>query len=445
MIAYTFPPIGGSGVQRVVKFAKYLPEFGWQPVILTVSNSPSHEVDHSMLEELPDHLPVYRSPDFNLPHFLRRTSRSLGLISKNDQPPTKAESNSSEPTAPAKSGLRVTLSRFADIWLRIPDQFVYWLPGALWTGLRIVKQCDIIYSTSDPFTDHLVACLLHKLSGKPWVADFRDPWTSYVVYQRWASRSRSQVDVFFEKHLLKIPDVVIVTCAATAESFQNTYPSLPKDKFIEITNGFDAEDFDCPPPLGFDKFTIVYTGRFHGKKNTSSCFLRALGELRGQQSKLASEIQVIFAGMFDERNYGLLKKWDLEEIVKPIGYVLHCESVELLLKSHVLLLTLNDEPGVDLTYPGKLFEYLAARKTILALVPDGATADLIRDMEAGPIVPPDDIGAIKKAVLDLYNQYKQGNTLSRTYDNLQGFERRTLTRRLAHCLDALLQGQDVTF
>jgi glycosyltransferase involved in cell wall biosynthesis len=439
IIAYTFPPMGGSGVQRTVKFAKYLPEFGWQPVILTVSNPPLREADTSLLEELPNDLPVYRTPDVNFPYLLRRIARGLGLISPNGQNSQQTGSAFSQPSSGAKSKLRATLSRFADVWLQIPDQFIYWLPGALWVGLKVVKQCDVIYSTSDPFTDHLVACFLHKLSGKPWVADFRDPWTQYVVYQRWSSRLRSRVDGFFEKYLLKVPNVVSVTCVATAKSFQELYPSLPKDKFVEITNGFDAEDFDRPICSDFDKFTIAYTGRFHGRKNTPHSFLQALGELRREQPELASEIQVVFAGMFEEKNYGLLKQWDLEGMVRPLGYVPHCKSIELLLKSHVLLLTLNDEPGVNLTYPGKLFEYLATRKTILALVPEGATADLIREMKAGPIVPPDDVEAVKKVILNLYNQYKQESTLSRIHDNLQNFERRTLTGRLAQCLDGLLR------
>ena len=439
MIAYFFPPMGGSGVQRTLKFAKYLPNFGWQPIILTVSNPSLHEADYSLLEELPGDLPVYRTLDFNLPHLLRRTARRLGFISSNVRHSEKIVSASPQPSPPAKSKLRAALSSFADTWLWTPDQFIYWLPSALWVGLKIVKQCDVIYSTADPFTDHLVACFLHKLSGKPWVADFRDPWTQYVIYQRWSSRLRSRVDAFFEKHILDIPDMISVTCAATGKSFQETYPSLPKDKFIEITNGFDAEDFDQPDGSHFDTFTIAYTGRFHGKKNDSPSFLRALKELRREHPELASEIRILFAGIFGEQNHALLKQWDLEEMVKPLEYVPHHESIKLLLQSHVLLLTLNDEPGVNLTYPGKLFEYLAARKTILALVSEGATADMIRDMEAGLVVPPDDTETIKKAILDLYNQYQQGNLATKTYDDLQKFERRTLTERLAQCLDAVLQ------
>jgi len=441
MIAYFFPPLGGSGVQRTLKFAKYLPELGWQPVILTVEKPPSYEADHSLAEELPDNLPVYRTRDFHLPHLLRRTARRLGLISKGGRRSAKMDSNSPNLRSPGlpppvKSKPRTTLSKFADTWLLIPDQFIYWLPGAVWAGLKIVKQCDVIYSTSDPFTDHLVAYFLAKFSGKPWIADFRDPWTQYVVYQH-SSSLRSRIDFFFEKRLLKTSDVVSVTCAATAKSFQDLYPSLSKDKFIEITNGFDAEDFAPSGCLQFDTFTITWTGRFQGKKKYSSALFQALRELRQEHPGLSSEIRVIFAGAFQEQGYGLLKEWGLEDMVEPVGYVPHHKSVELLLKSHVLLLMLNDELGTELTYPGKLFEYLAAQKTILALVPEGATAALIRDMKAGPIVPPDDVEAIKQAILDLYNQYKQGNSLSKSYNNLQRFERRSLTKRLAQCLDTV--------
>lgn len=437
VIAYTFPPRGGSGVQRTVKFAKYLPGFGWQPVILTVSNPPPREADHSLLDELPGDLPVYRVPDFNM-RFLRGIAGRL--FSPNGQR-AKAGTDSLKPTSPARNKTR---TGFVGTWLMIPDSCIRWLPAALWAGLRIVKQCDVIYSTSAPFTDHLVAALLCKLSGKPWVADFRDPWTQYVVYQH-SSRLRSRVDAFLEERLLKAADLITVTCAATAKSFQDVYPSLPKDKFLEITNGFDAEDFDSPVCSPLDTFTIAYTGRFDSQKNVSFSFLQALKELCCERPELAGKIKVVFAGSFGEQSRALLEQWNLEEMVTLMGYVPHHESVKLLLGSHVLLLTLSDDLGIDLTYPGKLFEYLAARKTILALATEGATADLIRDMEAGLVVSPDDVGAIKHAVLSLYNQHKEGSTLSRTYDNLQRFERRPLTERLAQCLDVVSQDRKLTF
>lgn len=439
MVAYTFPPIGGSGVQRTVKFTKYLPEFGWQPIILTVSNPSLREADPSLLKELPDDLTVHGAPDVNLVYLVRRLIRRL-CSSRNRN---AVEAGADAPTSShSVGGARQAWRDFSEAWLMIPDHCCYWLLPALWVGVRVVKDCDIILSTSAPFTNHLVAYFLHKFSGTPWVADFRDPWTQYGVYQRPSSRLRSKVDSFFEALFLKSPDMVTVTCAATADGFRRLYPCLPKEKFVEITNGFDAADFDQPDRSPFDRFTITYTGRFVSEKHSrTASFLQALRDLHHDYPELDSEMQVIFAGRFGEQGHALLRQWDLEKMVKPVGYVPHAESVRLLLESHVLLLTLNDKPGTELLYLGKLFEYLAAEKTILALVPDGATAELIRDMEAGPVVPPDDVDAIKKVVLELYSQNKRGDTLSRTYDNLGRFERRSLTERLAQCLNAVLQNR----
>ncbi len=440
MIAHDFPPIGGSGVQRTMKFAKYLPEFGWQPIILTVSNPSLYEADDSLLKELPDDLPVYRALDVSIRSLLGKKTGELPSPAGQDL--AKIGADAPKPLR-FRRKIRKSLVSFADTWLRIPDSAIFWLPAALWVGLKIVRQCDAIYSTSAPFTDHLIASFLHKLSGKPWIADFRDPWTQNAIYQS-SSRLRSRIDGFLEKEFLKNPDLVTVTCAATARGFQEAYPFLSEDKFIEITNGFDAEDFDQPISSPFDKFTITYTGQFYSKKNSSSPFLQALRELCCEHPELASEIQVIFAGIFGEQNRVRLKQWGLEEMVKPLGYIQHREGIKLLLQSHTLLLTLNDEAGTNLLYPGKLFEYLAARKTILALLPEGATADLIRDMGAGLIVPPNDVGAIRRAILELYHQYNRDKSLSKPYENLQQFERRTLSERLARCFDAVLQNQGDT-
>jgi len=422
-------------VQRTVKFAKYLPEFGWQPVILTTSNLPQREVDPSLLEELPDVLPIYRAPDLD-GQFLRGIIRRIWP--RQTQGAVKVKSDSIRPTLPAKNKMRRAWLNFVETWLLIPDTCIRWFLPALLTGFKLGRQCDVIYSTSAPFTNHLVACLLHKFFAKPWIADFRDPWTQYKIYQH-SSRWRSRIDAFLETQFLKTADIVTVTCPATAKGFQDTHPSLPEDKFVVITNGFDAADFAGAGHSRVSPFTIAYTGRFDSQKNASLVFFQALNEIRCEQPDLATEIKVVFAGSFEERSRALLKEWALEEMVEVLGYVSHQESVQVLLKSHVLLLTLSDELGVNLTYPGKLFEYLAAQKTILALVPEGATAALIRDMDAGPVVSPDNVAAIKKAVLALYRQYKSGDTLSRTYDNLGQFERRPLTERLAHCLEAVSQ------
>ena len=430
MIAYDFPPIGGSGVQRTLKFAKYLPEFGWQPLILTVSNPNINEMDSSLLQELPSSIQIYRTSDFRAEKLAARKKAQLTKLQNNSEQYKKSSTT-------FMGKLRQVLTDFVNTWLLIPDSTALWFPPALRLGLKIIKQCDIIYSTSSPFTNHLVASVLHKVSGKPWVADFRDPWTQNAIYQQ-SSKLRASVDFFLERRFLRGSDLVVVTCEATAKSFQEMHPFLPKEKFVEITNGFDAEDFDPPVDSSTQKFTIVYTGRFYSQKNASSPFFVALNKLRHDYPQLSAEIQVIFAGAFGDRNYALLKHLNLEDIVKPLGYVSHKESIKLLFQAHILLLTVKDAPGGNLIYPGKLFEYLAAQKAILALIPEGATADLIREMKAGIVIPSDDVETISKTVLDLYHQYKRGEMFAKVYDNLEKFERHSLTQSLARQLDTVV-------
>lgn len=439
MIAYIFPPAGGSGVQRTARFVRYLPGFGWQPLVLTVSNARLREPDYSLAQELPADLVVYKAPEVNPLAALRHWA---GRFFRRRSSPPVADNGpevSAAPAQPESAGrLRRAWRNFTDTWLQIPDSHCYWFPSALWAGLKIVRQCDVIYSTSAPFTDHLVAWFLHKWSGKPWVADFRDPWTQVVDYQQ-PSALRSRLDFFLEEHFLKTPAKVVVTCAATATAFRRAHPSVPAEKFIEITNGFDAEDFNQPVGPSFDKFTIVYAGQFYYKKSNSLAFFQALRALRDEHPDLDAEMQVIFAGLFAEQTLALLKQWHLEALVKPVGYVSHQESVRFLLRSHVLLLTLNNEVGVELIYPGKLFEYLAAHKTILALAPPGAATALIQELDAGLVVSPDDVAAIKQAILHLYHSHRQGRLADRT-GNLQRFERQALAQKLAQSLDAVRRG-----
>lgn len=439
IIAYIFPPTGGSGVQRTAKFVRYLPGFGWQPLVLTVSNARLREPDYSLMQELPTDLTVYKAPEINPLLILRQWA---GQFSRRRSPKPAADNRpdvSAAPAQPEAAGrLRRAWRYFTDTWLQIPDSHCYWFPTALWAGLKLVRQCDVIYSTSSPFTDHLVAWFLHKWSGKPWVADFRDPWTQVVDYQQ-PSALRSRLDFFLEEQFLKTPTKVVVTCAATATAFRRAHPALPEEKFVEITNGFDAEDFNQPVELPFDKFTIVYAGQFYYKKSNSLAFFQALRELCSEFPELPAGMQVIFAGLFAEQSRALLKQWHLEAMVKPVGYVSHQESVKFLLRAHVLLLTLNNEVGVDLIYPGKLFEYLAARKTILALAPPGAAASLIEEFDAGLTVPPDNVVAIKQAILGLYHRHREGGLVEKT-GNLQRFERQALAQKLAECLDAVRRG-----
>jgi len=416
MISYFFPPRGGSGVQRAFKFAKYLPEFGWEPIILTVSNLEKKELDLSLLEGSAGDMRISRAWSCEPHRFFAGLSK--GGAAKN----------------PAHIFGKV--KNFLGSCLFIPDRHIGWFPAAFLRGMRIIKEnkIDVIYSTSDPFTGHLVAYFLKKVSGLPWIAEFRDPWTQNAFY-RYPFRCRQKIDESLERRFLAAADKVVVTCRALIDSWMQKYPTLDKTKFIEITNGFDPNDFEglSRNKPDQDKFSIVFAGRFSSEINSSPSFFRALANLIEEKRK---RIKFILVGHAGNEVHDLIRKLSLEGVVELAGYVSHRRSVEYLLGADLLLLTRNHGDGLNLTYPGKIFEYLAARKPILALVTEGATADMIRRMRVGVVVPPDDIQAITEAISSFYGKHENGASMLDARPNLDQFERRNLTRSLAHCLNS---------
>ena len=264
--------MGGSGVQRTVKFAKYLPSFGWHPIVLTVSNPPLNESDYSYLKELPEEVKVYRAPDFGSYYF--NSPRKEPIIEAVSYLTLKNKNKGNKLVNYMKSVM--------DSLVFIPDRSVGWMPLALNKGARIIRKLKInlIYSTSDPFTDHLIGFILKCLSGKPWIADFRDPWTINDSYKQpfsWRNRINKELEFLF----LRKADKVIVTCGSLIDEFQLMYPSIGLDKFVEITNGYDSTDFEglITEEISNSKLVIAVSGRFYSRKNFPLGVLCALKEL----------------------------------------------------------------------------------------------------------------------------------------------------------------------
>ena len=433
IIAYPFPPMGGSGVQRTVKFAKYLPQFGWQPVILTVKNPPLCEADPSLLDEVPAPVEIHRTWSFE-PHRLFRLKNERGSVD---------DLNTGQDLKPAKregffKALFRKIKRFINTWVFIPDREIGWFPFALIRGMRIMRRSkiDVIYSTSDPFTDHLTGYILKKLTRKPWVADFRDPWTKSILYYYSPSKFRQIVDVVLEKRFLNAADKIIVVSQPMMNDFLRAYPNVDRAKFIQITNGFDSSDFKNTGKTveRNEKFTITFAGRFSNPITFSPYFLKALSSLVENDSRVKKELRAVFVGDFGPKAWKLLRGLSLEEVVEVIGYVPHHRSVEYIKQADVLLLPINHVLGHECVYSAKLFEYLAARKPILALVTEGVAASLIREMQAGVIVPPGDLEAIKEAISLLYEKHISNCLELTRQPSLERFERYNLTKSLAQCL-----------
>ena len=434
MISYHFPPMGGSGVHRSVKFSKYLPEFGWEPVILTVKEYQREEMDYSLLDEVPESVEIYRTLSFE-PY--RLFSRFINKRKYNNDLQTGDinQKNSTEVSLKQRT-IRFTKD-FVDS-LFIPDREIGWLPFALFEAIRILKteSVDVIYSTSDPFTDHLIGYFLKKISGKPWVADFRDHWTDFFFYKK-PFRFREKLNQWVEKSIVFNANMVVVAGSPLRDYFLRQYPKINMDKIIVINNGYDSEDFESIviPKIQNKKLTITYVGRFSTEKNRNINIFKAIRLLFEKLPEIKKHIQMIFIGLFSHADQEYVDNLGLQEVVDILGYQSHKKSIEHMLLSDILLLTVAEREGMEGMYTAKMFEYLAAKKPILALIPECPAATLIRKLNAGIIVPPSDEPAIRKAIHDYYETWLNGTLVIENQKSLLQYERRTLTGSLAKCLN----------
>lgn len=407
MITYLFPPIGGGGVQRTVKFAKYLPQFGWEPLILTVEEKNYKGgwwqiPDPELLEDLPKETKIYRT--FSLDFIFQ------GKIGK-------------------------LIHYLARILFAPDDELISWFIFALQKGVAIIKDenIDVIYSTYAPITNHFVAMFLERITGKPWIADFRDPWTTNPNY-RPLSPIPATVERYCESQIYKNCDFILTSTEGYRQELLANFPFVKQEKVLSLTNGYDHEDFEqIETSLEKDatKFTITYPGSFVYDRSPE-WFLKALKLLIEREPKLKKKIQVNFVGTHDEQRT-LVSELKLEEMVFFRGFVSHKEAVNWMLNSDVLLQVLT--PRHVNCLPQKIFLYLKAGKPILALVPDGSCKDLVLEANAGIVVDPHDINKIAEAIHELFRRFQSGEKFEPKSEIVQKYDRRLLTQKLAQVLN----------
>jgi len=434
MISYYFPPSGGAGVQRTLKFVKYLPQFSWMPVILTVKNASYPAIDNTLFNEIPKGTHVYRTfipePYKLYRKFTRRESDvaiDVEILSRDFR---------------EKRRISERISEFIRASFFIPDARIGWLPFAVIQGIKILnrEKIDLLYSSAPPYTCHLIGYFLKKISGKPWVADFRDSWVGWLSTPK-RPLIPYKIDRYLEQLVLHSADKILTVSKGVAEDLQRRNPEVNSQKWAFLPNGYDSADFVDLKPLGQnEKFTITYTGSLYGHRNPQT-LLRALEELFRHSPELRKRIKLRFVGRIGKNIEKMLKAPQWNSIVEVISYVSHQESIRYLLGSDVALLVIDEAPANCGILTGKLFEYLGARKPILALAPEGEAATLINRLGAGVTVPPKDIQSIKRALLRLYESWEKGtlNKLVVTQDKLRIFERRNLTKQLIEIFSEVLQ------
>ena len=436
VISYYFPPSGGPGVQRVLKFVKYLPEFGWEPVVLTVKDANFPARDESLLKEIPGNIKVYRTDIFEPYGLYRRlTGREKGTALDVDNIPKEGKKKISE-----------KLAEFIRATFFIPDARKGWFKYAYAEGKKIIEKesPDLIFSSSPPYTCALIAMKLKKYSGIRWVSDFRDAWTGYLTSpNRWFIPST--IDKHCEKSTLKAADVLTIVANGIKDDFGSKYPEISRNKnFVLIRNGFDGEDFKpFDSALGdtVKKFRIVYTGSMYGKRNPYF-FIETLSELVKVGSIDRNKLKIIFAGRCAAEIHEFLRTCDIRETIEFIPYLPHSESVQLLLQADAMLLLIDEDKYSKMILSGKMFEYLGAcaitGKPILAIAPDGEAADVIRETRAGDVVSYNDKEKLSEVLFKYYDSFlKNIQTFWGNKEAIKKYERKNLTKQLVKVFDEI--------
>jgi len=429
MICYYYPPFVTAGTERSAKFAKYLPLSGYVPHILTttIGGAGTNDSQNS----------VHRATELLAVHrrVTKRVSRSNTHLS-----------NSRAGDANEARVLR-RIKSFLLEWMVIPDAQIGWFPSAVRLGRRMLRHndLDLIYSSSPPETSHLIACCLSHLTGRPLVADFRDGWAfeSLKTSVR-TNRYRRSIEGALEKTVVRSSDAIITASPPITEYFRHRY-GLPPTRAVTITNGYDPEDYVDMAATEPPSFTITHTGTFSKSRSTTSpyWFFQAIHELLQEHQGLKQELHITLVGNLNHDEKRWISDFRLQSVVHCVGQVSREESLRYQLTSTVLLLVTS--PADRSTVTSKLFEYLAARKPILALAQGTAAAEILSAVHTGSIVSPTDVEAIKRAIIALYAQW-EGGELGVHIDpaKLQQFDRRELTRQLAEVFDRVLARDEST-
>jgi len=445
IITYYWPPTGGSGVQRWVKFSKYLPQFGWQPVIYTPENPEMTSIDKTLEEDVPNEAVVIKR---HITEFYSLYRKLTGGKSATGQ-----EVN---PINNQKKTFKQKLMLFLRGNLFIPDPRVTWVRPSVRFLKKYLKEhpVDAIVSTGPPQSMHLIARQLSKATNIPWVADFRDPWTKMFYFKhlclcKWAEKKHHRL----EQEVLDDATVVVAVSPLVQEDFQ-TMTDTPVEL---ITNGFDDDDFDqVVEPDGY--FNITHTGLFASDGNPEVLW-QALAEKCQSDPDFDKLLRVRLVGKTDKEIIDSINAAGLGKHLINLGYQDHNIAVREQKNASLLILPLRKEPEYRATLPGKLFEYLASMNPILGIgQTDGAMARIVNQTGAGVVFGWEDKASVTAYLNLCWKRFNaadddediqvehSGETELKEVladndksDAIRQFSRKALTARMADLLDSITE------
>ncbi len=433
VITYYWPPFGGSGVQRWLKFVKYLSGTGYTPVVYTPENPEYMATDFSLNTDIPKETEVLRRKIIE-PYSLYRlfTGRQKGAI----KPGFISGAGSGAKRVPFKE----RLSLFLRSNIFIPDPKALWIMPSVNYLRRYLNEnpVDVIVSSGPPHSMHLIAKRLALKTGTPWVADFRDPWTKmynfkYMGYSRLVKAIHSSL----ERGVLSSADAVVTVSATIGRELKESGAKI----LYVITNGYDPQDFPDSNRVKGEKFTLTYTGLFVKSQNPEVLW-EYLGKRIKESSIFAKDLCIQLIGNTDETVLQDIKANGLENNLVIMGYMPHDQVVKMQREASVLLLSGGNEPESRGILTGKFFEYLAAGRPILGFGPKGGDMDLaLEECKAGKMFSFDDKDGVAGWIERQYKHYTCEETLNSETNvaAIEKYSRINLTKEFANVLDRVIE------
>lgn len=425
IITYYWPPSGGAGVQRWLKLSKYLPEFGWQPVVYTPENPEAPVEDHSLLKDVHPSVEVIKTPIWE-PYGLYKKFVGMksgekinaGFLNENEKPEKKEG---------------------VSVWVRgnffIPDARKFWIrPSVRFLKKYLLEHpVDAIISSGPPHSMHLIARQLKRKMNIPWIADFRDPWTEIDFYNQLRLTGRSdQKHKTLEKSVLTEANKVVVIGKTMAARFSAVHAISS----VVIPNGFDEEDFQKVQRENSDEISIVHVGAMNKDRNHPA-FWEAIAEIKKEKPTIANRLKILLVGKLDISVQQSISSFGLGNQVDIHAYLQHDQIAAMLQSASILYLPINNTPNAKSIQTGKLFEYLAAGRPILGTGPtDGDAADIITSCHAGEMVDFTDVKKIKSVLLNWIDQIDR-KVMKHKTSGAEQFSRRNLTAIYAEQLDQI--------
>lgn len=447
-IAYFFPPLGGSGVQRTLKFIKYLPMYDKLPIVATVKEGHNFAYDEEMIKEVPDEVKIYRSNSGeNL--WLRKQIEGLNkalvvvkgkLKKKNDELINIEKDNSIKEEVSNSMTIKDKIFQYLEYNYYVPDTKIRWYKNAVNDIVnRVLKEneIDLIFSTSYPYTDHLIGLEIKKRTNKPWVVDLRDPWVgNKFIYDRY-NEKRKDKEKALEKEVIKYADKVINVTENITNIYKERYPEY-SEKFITITNGFDMSDI-VYEKIESDKFIINYSGIVTDGQSPD-IFLKAVEELIKKDTNFKNDLLINFTGTIIDKYKELFNNKYMKDNIKINGYASHSDVLKEMKKACINLIILPDTEESKGVYTGKIFDYILSEKPILGIMPLGGVAsELINSKEIGLAVDNKDLDGMRNYIEKIYLEWKSGKDLNNNAISLcNEFNRKSLTKKLSDIFDELL-------